>query len=323
MEVPGARTVRLGAAATTRPFVADGYLYVTILPKPTPVKLSRGDRKSISYELCRVELGIYKDSRGVAKPWLACFGKHDKVYCASLQEARQVRADYIERRDINVPKPVGYSCINKMMNKVVKNILKNARRRVRMRNLDDEKREKRNQRNAAWAKRNKKKMRAAVDDWCRRNREHRRECENARNAERRKTDPEFVIKRRVRSRLCGYRNNKGAGKADLTFEQVCCTPKQLEEYLCSQLLEDEDMIAMRVDHVFPMHAYDVCDMEQQKQMMHFSNLQPLSETENSNKSAKLPTKAMAAKVERWAWPPGVTEDMLPDIYDGWATPLRM
>lgn len=32
---------------------------------------------------------------------------------------------------------------------------------------------------------------------------------------------------------------------------------------------------------------------------------------------------MAARVERWAWPPGITEDMLPDIYDGWATPLRM
>jgi len=32
---------------------------------------------------------------------------------------------------------------------------------------------------------------------------------------------------------------------------------------------------------------------------------------------------MAAKVERWCWPDGVTEDMLPDKYDGWATPLRM
>lgn len=28
-------------------------------------------------------------------------------------------------------------------------------------------------------------------------------------------------------------------------------------------------------------------------------------------------------VERWCWPDGVTEDMLPDIYPGWATPLRM
>jgi len=54
-----------------------------------------------------------------------------------------------------------------------------------------------------------------------------------------------------------------------------------------------------------------------------SNVQPLTKNENINKSAKLPTKAMAAKVERWAWPDGVTEDMLPDIYPGWATALRM
>ena len=32
---------------------------------------------------------------------------------------------------------------------------------------------------------------------------------------------------------------------------------------------------------------------------------------------------MAAKVDRDKWPPGITEDMLPDIYPGWATPLRM
>ncbi len=64
-------------------------------------------------------------------------------------------------------------------------------------------------------------------------------------------------------------------------------------------------------------------LEGQKRAMHFSNLQPLTADENGDKSDKLPTKAMAAKVERWAWPPGITEDMLPDIYDGWATPLRM
>ena len=271
----------------------------------------------------KVELGIFRDSRGVAKPWLATFGNSKKIYYASLEEAQNARKEYIERRDFAVTKPVGYTCINMMMNKVVKNILKKARCRGRMRNLDDEKRMQRNKKNAEWAKRNKQKMRAAIDDWCRRNIEHRRECENARNAERRKTDPVFVVKRRVRSRLIGYRNNKGAGKADLTFNQVQCTPAQLEEHLSSQLDDGETIIDMRVDHIFPMASYDVLDLEQQRQMMHYSNLQPLLETENSVKSDRLPTKAMAAKVERWAWPPGITEDMLPDIYPGWSTPLRM
>jgi len=56
---------------------------------------------------------------------------------------------------------------------------------------------------------------------------------------------------------------------------------------------------------------------------HFSNLQPLTPQENGNKFDKLPTKAMAAKVYRDKWPPGITEDMLPDIYEGWSTALRM
>lgn len=56
--------------------------------------------------------------------------------------------------------------------------------------------------------------------------------------------------------------------------------------------------------------------------MHFSNLWPLTKEENNEKNGRMPTKAMAAQVQRWAWPPGITEDMLPDIYDGWATPLH-
>ena len=50
---------------------------------------------------------------------------------------------------------------------------------------------------------------------------------------------------------------------------------------------------------------------------------PLLTSENKVKCNKLPTKAMAAKVTRSCWPDGITMDMLPDIYPGWRTPLRM
>ena len=80
---------------------------------------------------------------------------------------------------------------------------------------------------------------------------------------------------------------------------------------------------MEVDHIFPMSRYNCLLESEQRKVMHWSNFQPLPAEENLYKSDKLPTKAMAAKVARWAWPDGVTEDMLPDIYDGWATPLRM
>ena len=67
--------------------------------------------------------------------------------------------------------------------------------------------------------------------------------------------------------------------------------------------------------------YNIADPGEQRKAMHYSNLQPLSVQGNKDKGDKLPTKAMAAKVERWAWPVGVTEEDLPDQYVGWRSPL--
>ena len=77
------------------------------------------------------------------------------------------------------------------------------------------------------------------------------------------------------------------------------------------------------DHIFPFLAFKKEITSAQPKVMHHSNLQPLTVEENAWKRGKLPTKAMAAKVNRDCWPDGITEDMLLDIYAGWATPLRM
>jgi len=89
------------------------------------------------------------------------------------------------------------------------------------------------------------------------------------------------------------------------------------------LLRGDNAFSVELDHIFPLNRYDVSDVVQQMSVAHFTNMQPLKQPENRNKSDKLPTKAMAAKVDRDKWPPGITEDMLPDIYPGWATALRM
>ena len=69
--------------------------------------------------------------------------------------------------------------------------------------------------------------------------------------------------------------------------------------------------------------YRIQEQKQQEKAMNFTNMQPLTKYENEIKLNKLPTKAMAAKVNPDCWPDGITIDMLPDIYPGWATPLRM
>jgi hypothetical protein len=132
----------------------------------------------------------------------------------------------------------------------------------------------------------------------------------------RRKEPAFRLKDTCRARIHAFLKSKGVKKTSLTAQLIGCTFKELDSKLGPRTKDDE------IDHIFALNCYN--DIQNQQQMaMHFSNLQMLTGNENGDKSDKLPTKAMAAKVERWAWPPGVTEDMLPDIYDGWATPLRM
>ena len=159
-----------------------------------------------------------------------------------------------------------------------------------------------------------------------RNKKHARENRpriNKRKRERLREDEQYAVTCRLRCRLANYVRDKGYKKNASTRTLIGKSYKKTTRHLNIQLREGEFIVDMEIDHIFPMSMYKLKHRKMQKRCMNFCNLQPLTASENLNKNDKLPTKAMAAKVERWAWPPGVTEDMLPDIYDGWATPLRM
>jgi hypothetical protein len=141
------------------------------------------------------------------------------------------------------------------------------------------------------------------------------------NKKRRKEDPVYRMACRLRTRIGNHLRSKGFGKKGATFDQIGLSPEDLSAYLGidrnSQLSEHK-----HIDHIFPLFMFDVEDGEQQKKVMHFSNLQVLTEHENECKSNRLPTKAMASKVEKWAWPEGIQESDLPDVYEGWTSGLR-
>ena len=68
-----------------------------------------------------------------------------------------------------------------------------------------------------------------------------------------------------------------------------------------------------IDHIFPASMYNAADAEDQRRMMHWSNLRmmPLYGVDgNVSKGNKLPSLQEAATVERWAWPTDVDESML-------------
>ena len=146
---------------------------------------------------------------------------------------------------------------------------------------------------------------------------------NKRKRDLRASDPRWRVEANLRSRLADFCRTNGVVKGRTTEVLIGTTWCRLELHLRSQLHPGDDLLNKDTDHIFPMHLYDLNSVVQQQRCMHYSNLQPLTDSENSSKKGQLPTKAMAAKVARWAWPAGVTEDMLPDCYPTWRTALRM
>lgn len=147
--------------------------------------------------------------------------------------------------------------------------------------------------------------------------------QNKKKKKRMVEDPAFRVRIRLMDRLHSAMKNFNIGmKVEATMKLVGASPERVASHLeSSRDGRDGDL---HIDHIFPFHCFtDLASAATQKRVMHFSNLQLLTVKENTNKKIRLPTKAMAAKVDRDKWPPEITEDMLPDIYPGWATPLRM
>lgn len=134
--------------------------------------------------------------------------------------------------------------------------------------------------------------------------------------------PKAIARERLRGRFHCALKQASASKMDHTFALIGGSFKQLFANFEAQL-DGASMQDVEMDHIFPMKRFNLERKADQLKAMHWTNLQPLSPEENQSKSSRLPTKAMAAKVDRSCWPDGVTEDMLPTIYPGWSSPLRM
>lgn len=154
------------------------------------------------------------------------------------------------------------------------------------------------------------------------NRTNRKEIQKRENATRKK-DKRFRIRKIVSSRFGSYLKSKGVYKSDKTEAFLQTSYKNFVSYLENLVMPGEVLAEVEVDHIFPISVYDVFDASELAKCQHFRNMQPLTRHENRNKKNKLPTKAMAARVPKEYWPRGMTENMLPDCYDGWKTPLRM
>ena len=139
---------------------------------------------------------------------------------------------------------------------------------------------------------------------------------------RRRNDPVVRIANNTRRRIHDALRTAIGDKSAHTIDILGCSFQQLTLHLEQQLDNGEELGDMEMDHIFPVSAYDLTQPEQQLSAFGFRNTQPLTRRENREKLAKMPTKAMGAKVPLNQWPPGVTMHDLPNIYPGWKTALR-
>ena len=217
--------------------------------------------------------------------------------------------------------PTGYDCVNVLVQRAVAKVLRKAKSHDRGKKWNNEHRDRISKKTKDLYESKTDQRIKETTEYRIANRQHLSKKQIEREKVRYQTDSAYNASRRMRGRflsvLKGGKNKKLASTMTLSG----CSPDEAHKMLAVQW--DGRSPKYHIDHVFPFRLYDLECMDGQKRVMHISNMQPLTQTENSKKHDKLPTKAMAAKVERWAWPPGITEDMLPDIYDGWSTPLRM
>jgi hypothetical protein len=105
--------------------------------------------------------------------------------------------------------------------------------------------------------------------------------------ERSSRDPQFRMANAMRNRIRAAILSKGGTKSGGTMALLGCdiaTVRAHLESLFAPWMSWSNFGDWHIDHIVPMSAFDLTDPEQQRRACHYTNLQPLSATENMRKS---------------------------------------
>ena len=170
-------------------------------------------------------------------------------------------------------------------------------RRWREKNPEDDKRKQ-----AEWREKNREYLREKERDRLRRimadpekhaeflakRREQRARLKTEKR--RRETDPNYKIKRLLRSRVKAAIKGAATKKYASTMELLGCTVEEVRRHIESlwkpgMTWGNHGQYGWHIDHIRPCASFDLTDPAQQRQCFHWSNLQPLWAEENLRKSS--------------------------------------
>jgi hypothetical protein len=116
---------------------------------------------------------------------------------------------------------------------------------------------------------------------------------NQKEATRRRNDPEYLLTVYLRNRIRESLNRQDTGKDKRTLELLGESPKVVNariQYMFPSgmgwTLSGPGRRLWHLDHIRPIDSFDLSDPEQLKICFHYTNLQPLSTTDNLLKGAE-------------------------------------
>ena len=162
-------------------------------------------------------------------------------------------------------------------------------------------RERNNKRNAEYQRKNAEIMKQKHNEYRAANRERARSWDKkyrdangdkivSKLRERRRNDPILRLKDAIRGSIRAYLGSKKTRRS-ATFEIVGCTPDFLRGYLEKQFKdgmtwENKGRGGWHIDHIIPL-AFAGSNIDTIYELCHFTNLQPLWESENLSKGSKI------------------------------------
>lgn len=109
--------------------------------------------------------------------------------------------------------------------------------------------------------------------------------------ERLASDPNYVARKRLRTRILMALKRKNAVKSQSTEALIGCTFVELRHFVETKWKPGMTWAnwgrhGWHLDHIRPCNSFDLTDPEQQRRCFHFTNLQPLWAVENLSKGIR-------------------------------------
>jgi hypothetical protein len=139
-----------------------------------------------------------------------------------------------------------------------------------------------------YVRKNREVIAEKQKEWSEKNRDKLNEWNRKYVKERVKSDPNFKVSKRIRSRISNSIKRQKSTKTTIATELLGCSMDECRHHLEKQFTagmtwDNHGKHGWHIDHIKPCASFDLTDIEQQKQCFHYTNLQPLWAEDNLKK----------------------------------------